>query len=83
MQKGVFSDFYCLPDKLALMGRSPGCRFHQDLSSDGPPPERISPEMQPAIHTSLEGRAVESERLIEGRLTWQLQFWRPLATMAH
>ena len=38
--------------------------------------------MQPAIHNSVEGRAVESERLIEGRFLWQLQFWRPLATMA-
>jgi hypothetical protein len=28
MQKtSVFSDFYCLPDKLALMGRSPFQRY--------------------------------------------------------
>src|ERR1700686_3622679 len=29
MQKSVFSDFYCLSNKLALMGRSPGLRPFQ------------------------------------------------------
>jgi hypothetical protein len=36
MQKtSVFPDFYCLPNKLALMGRSPGYRDEHDQSRQG------------------------------------------------